>query len=84
MSYEKVKNAKNLLIGTKQTKKAIAQGNVKEVFIAKDADQHIIDPIVNLCEDQGITIHFVDSMKQLGKACGIQVGAAAAAIQKSD
>lgn len=84
MSYEKVKNAKNLLIGTKQTKKAIIQGNVKEVFIAEDADQHLINPIVDLCEDYGITVHYVDSMKQLGKACGIQVGAAAAAIQKND
>jgi len=84
MSYEKVKNAKNLLIGTKQTKKAIMQGDVEEVFIAKDADQHIIDPIVDLCEDHGITVNFVDSMNELGKACGIQVGAAAAAIQKTD
>ena len=34
MSYEKVKKAKNVLIGTKQTKKAILQGTVEEVIIA--------------------------------------------------
>lgn len=84
MSYEKVKNAKNLLIGTKQTKKAIIQENVEEVFVAEDADQHLIQPIIDLCQEHGIKVNFVDSMKQLGKACGIQVGAAAAAIQKSD
>lgn len=82
MSYEKVKKAKDLLIGTKQTKKAILQGKVEEVFIAEDADQHLTDPVVELCKDQGITVHFVDSMKELGKACGIQVGAAMAAILK--
>lgn len=84
MSYEKVKQAKNVLIGTKQTKKAIIQENVEEVFVAEDADQHLIQPIIDLCQEHGIKVNFVDSMKQLGKACGIQVGAAAAAIQKSD
>ena len=42
MSYEKVKQAKNVLIGTKQTKKAIVQGNVKRCIVAEDADQHLV------------------------------------------
>lgn len=84
MSYEKVKKAKNVLIGTKQTKKAIMQGNVEEVIIARDADQQLIDPIVALCKNQGVTVSFVDSMKMLGKICGIQVGAAMAALHKKN
>ena len=38
MSYEKVKQARKLVIGTKQTLKAIKNGIVKEVIIAEDAD----------------------------------------------
>lgn len=82
MSYDKVKQAKSLLIGTKQTKKAIENGNVEEVFIARDADQHIKNPILELCKDRGIPVTYVDSMKLLGEACRIQVGAAMAALPK--
>lgn len=84
MSYEKVEQAKTLLIGTKQTKKAIKQNDVVEVFIARDADQQIVDPIVTLCKNRGITVSFIENMKQLGKACGIQVSAAMAALPKNE
>lgn len=84
MSYEKVKQAKTLLIGTKQTTKAIEQGNVTHVFIARDADQQIVNPILDICKDRGIQVSFFDTMKLLGKACGIQVGAAMAALPKKE
>ncbi|MGI6126608.1 MAG: 50S ribosomal protein L7ae-like protein [Planifilum sp.] len=82
MSYEKVKAAKSLLIGTKQTKKAIEQGKVEEVVVAQDADQHVISPVISMCQSRNIAVTYVDSMKELGKACGIEVGAATAAILK--
>ncbi|MFC7442669.1 50S ribosomal protein L7ae-like protein [Laceyella putida] len=82
MSYEKVKQAESLTIGTKQTKKAIEQGRALEVVVADDADPQVIHPILTLCKDRGIYVIHVDSMKQLGKACGIDVGAATAAILK--
>jgi large subunit ribosomal protein L7A len=82
MSYEKVKQAKSLTIGTKQTRKAIEQGKVLEVFVADDADPHIIHPIISMCEERSVPVTRVDSMKKLGKACGIEVGAATAAILK--
>jgi large subunit ribosomal protein L7A len=82
MSYEKVKQAKSLTIGTKQTKKAIEQGKVTEVIVANDADPQVTYPIISLCKERGIAVTRVDSMKQLGKACGIEVGAATAAILK--
>lgn len=80
MSYEKVKQATELIIGMKQTLKAIEQGLVKEVFIAKDADPRITGKLADQCKEKGIPIEYVDSMRQLGKACGIEVGAATAAI----
>jgi len=80
MSYEKVKQAAKIMIGMKQTLKAVEQGMVKEVFIAKDADPRITGKLVALCDENKIPVEFVESMKQLGKACGIEVGAATAAI----
>lgn len=80
MSYEKVLQAKNVVIGTKQTVKALKLGTVKEVVIAKDADHKVIAKIVNTAEETMVPVLYVDSMKKLGKACGIDVGAAAIAI----
>ncbi len=80
MSYEKVKQATKLTIGMKQTLKAVEQGMVKEVFIAKDADPRVTGKITTLCKQKNVPFEYVDSMRQLGKACGIEVGAATAAI----
>jgi large subunit ribosomal protein L7A len=80
MSYEKVEHATALFIGMKQTVKAIEQGLVKEVFIAKDADPKLTGKVKSLCEVKHVPCEVVDSMKRLGKACGIEVGAATAAI----
>ncbi|MCY8204923.1 50S ribosomal protein L7ae-like protein [Bacillus sp. FSL H8-0515] len=80
MSYDKVSQAKSIIIGTKQTVKALKRGSVKEVVVAKDADPVLTSSVVSLAEDQGISVSMVESMKKLGKACGIEVGAAAVAI----
>lgn len=80
MSYEKVAQANNFIIGTKQTVKALKNGKVKEVIVAKDADVRIISKVVNVAKDMDVPVTFVDSMKRLGKACGIDVGAATVAL----
>jgi large subunit ribosomal protein L7A len=67
-------------IGTKQTLKSVENGTAKVVFIARDADEKITDGLVKLCEKNSIEFIYVDNMKQLGRACGIEVGAAAAAL----
>lgn len=80
MSYEKVEQANNFIIGTKQTVKALKNNKVKEVIIAKDADVCIVTKVVNAAKEMDVPITFVDSMKRLGKACGIDVGAATVAL----
>ena len=80
MSYEKVKQAGKLSIGTKQATRLVEQGIASEVFVAKDADPRITNKVVTLCKKCGVKVTYVDSMKQLGKACGIEVGAAIAAV----
>lgn len=80
MSYEKVKQAKHLSIGIKQTLKAIEQGLAQEIIVAKDADKKVTSKVIQYGNEKNIKISFVDSMKQLGKASGIDVGAATVAI----
>ncbi|UZD74292.1 MULTISPECIES: 50S ribosomal protein L7ae-like protein [Bacillus] len=80
MSYDKVSQAKSIIIGTKQTVKALKRGSVKEVVVAKDADTVLTAGVIQLAKNRDIDVSMVDSMKKLGKACGIEVGAAAVAI----
>ena len=80
MSYEKVSKAKSYIAGTKQTVKALKDRNVKEVLIADDADPRILAKVIETAEDMDVAIVHVDSMRKLGRACGIEVGAAAVAL----
>ncbi len=82
MSYEKVTQADNVVIGTKQTIKALEQGNAIEVIIANDADARVIHKVQLLAQKKGVPITTVDSMKKLGKVCGIDVGAATVTLTK--
>jgi len=83
MSYERVKQASQTIIGTKQAVKAIRAGQVTELFVALDADNWVTDPVVILAKEVGVPVSLVESKKELGKACGIHVGAAVVAIAAS-
>ncbi|OEH93182.1 50S ribosomal protein L7ae-like protein [Bacillus solimangrovi] len=82
MSYEKVLQANDhIIIGTKQTLKALRNNEVKEVIIADDADRYVTDKVLIAAQEKNVPVINVKSMKKLGKACGIDVGAAAVAIK---
>lgn len=76
---EKLKTGKKT-VGIKQSMKAVESGSVIVVFIAKDSDERVIAPIKEICSKKSVEIVYVDTMKQLGKYCGIEVGAAAACL----
>jgi len=80
LSIEGSLRGKKCSVGTKQTTRLVESGKAAEVFVAKDADPRLIQKIVQLCKKMGVRVTYVDSMKQLGKACGIEVGAAMAAV----
>ncbi|GAM14820.1 MULTISPECIES: 50S ribosomal protein L7ae-like protein [Bacillaceae] len=82
MSYEKVAQAKKIIVGSKQTVKALKAGEVIELVIAKDADMKVTANLLQTAREMNTAITYVDSMKKLGKACGIAVGASAVAITK--
>ncbi|MFD2615221.1 ribosomal L7Ae/L30e/S12e/Gadd45 family protein [Paenibacillus gansuensis] len=79
MSYDEVIQNSRMSIGMKQTLRMLELGKATEVFVAKDADPRITIKAINLCKKHGVKVTQVESMKALGKACGIEVGAAMAA-----
>lgn len=81
MTLDTLKSA-NRVIGIKQVSKAVKRESVMSVFIADDADERVTAPLVLLCEEHGVAVEHAGSMQELGKACGIEVGAAAAAVLK--
>ena len=80
MSDEALLAKRRRIVGKKQTLKAILAGSAKVVYIARDAEKDVTDEIRNLCLQKGITLKDVETMRQLGKSCGIEIGAAVAAL----
>ena len=69
----------NFVVGIKQLRKALKNGKASVVFLACNADPAITEPIAALCHQNNVDFAWVRSMTDLGHACGIEVGAAAAA-----
>ncbi|MCV9952510.1 ribosomal L7Ae/L30e/S12e/Gadd45 family protein [Paenibacillus sp. BT-177] len=82
MSKEQGLQDAHVKIGTKQTIRMVELGFASEVYVAEDADQRLTSNIIDLCDKHGVKVTLVDTMKNLGAACGIEVGAAMAAIVK--
>ena len=80
MLTELEKKAK--VVGTKETLQAIDSGNAVHVFIAEDSDNKIKNKIINAAKSSNIDLRIVDSKMKLGRACGIDVAAASAALLK--
>lgn len=78
--YERIRRAAARSVGTKQTLKAVEKGEAKAVFVARDAEERVIGPLVRLCQERGVEIVWVDEMAALGKACGVEVKTASAAV----
>ena len=67
------------VVGSKQLRKALQKNTARCVFLAENADPMITEPLAEECEKRAIPITWVPTMADLGRACGIEVGAAAAA-----
>jgi len=80
MFLELLKNGAKTVVGVKQTQKAITNSKAKMVLVAVDADEHVTASLVQACLQNKVPCENGLSMQELGKACGIHVGAAAAAV----
>ena len=67
-------------MGAKQTKKALDDGQAALLIVARDAQQTITAPLVEQANERGVPVEWADSMGELGRSCGIKVGAAVVAV----
>ena len=82
MAMERIREeigGRKVVAGAKQLRKALNSGAVYRVFLARNADPAITEPLEDLCKQLGVGYAWAKSMHDLGIACGIEVGAAAAA-----
>jgi len=78
---EKARETGKIKKGTNETTKAVERGLAKLVYIAMDVDPpEIVAHLPLLCEEKNIPYVYVKSKEDLGKAAGIDVAAASAAI----
>ena len=70
------------VVGAKQTRRAVNDGRALRVFLAKDADPRVTEPVESLCAEKGVPVVKDHTKKELGSACGIAVGSAVAALVK--
>ena len=72
----------SIIVGLKQSIKAVESGEAARAFVAEDADSHVRVPFVEACQKHGVTIEYYPTCQQLGAACEIEVGAAVAVVKK--
>lgn len=66
--------------GLKQTKRAIIDGRAASVYIAEDAEMRLRLELSNLCMEHEVPQIMIESMEELGHACGLRIGASSAAL----
>ena len=81
LEFERLKNA-DRVVGTRRLLRALAAGEIAEVFLAMDADLFIARQVREACEKAGVRLVEASSMKALGQACGVEVRTASAGIRK--
>lgn len=68
------------VIGIKQCIKLLKNGDGKVLYVAKDVDKKLIAPLIELADEKNVEIKSVETMKELGKLCGIEVKSSAALV----
>ena len=70
------------VIGIKQSKKAIESGKGTVLYVAKDTEKKLISSLIELALKNEIKVIEIDTMKNLGKMCGIDVKCSATLLLK--
>ncbi len=79
---EELRSAANKAVGTKAVLRALTAGTAARVYVATDSDTFLYQKIVRAAEAAGVRMVKVESGRELGKTCGLQIGCAAAALLK--
>ena len=68
------------VVGIKQSGRALREGRARKVFLACDADPMVLTDIEALCAEGSIPVEKNATMRQLGQAANIAVGASVIAL----
>ena len=70
--------ASSRIVGANQVRKALQKGRQGMLLFALDADPALTEPILELARKNGSSVEEIPTMRELGKLCGLEVGAAVA------
>lgn len=79
---EMLKAAAKKAVGTKEVLRALKTNEAACAFVASDIDTFLYQKVTRACAEAGVPVHKVESSKELGRACGLTIGCAAAAVCK--
>jgi len=79
---EMLKSAAKKAVGTKEVLRALKANEAARVFVASDIDTFLYQKVTRACAEAGVPVIKVDSAKDLGRACSLTIGCAAAAVCK--
>ena len=71
------------VVGTRRLLRAIGAGEISVAYIARDADLYIVRQVRQACNEAGVRMVEVETMKELGQACGVEVKTASAGLKKA-
>jgi len=74
----------NKYVGLNQTTRAVESDKAKVVYIANDAEERITTKLRTLCNNKSIQVVNIDTMLELGKACGVGIATAVACLVKEN
>jgi len=80
---QQLADGKDRAVGFNQTMKAIHKGLACTVFLACDAESGLIETVREAALTRGLPVVETATMRELGRACRIQVPCAAAALLNS-
>ena len=70
------------IVGTKQVLRAVLQDQLAYVYLAEDVDAFLAVKLRAACEEHQVEVKTITTMKELGVACNIDVGAACAGVRR--
>ncbi|WP_303881386.1 ribosomal L7Ae/L30e/S12e/Gadd45 family protein [Acetomicrobium mobile] len=72
------------VVGAKSVLRKLLRSEIKKVFVARDAERKVIEPILREAEIRKIPVEWVDNSTILGRACVIERPAAVAGLLKDN
>jgi ribosomal protein L7Ae-like RNA K-turn-binding protein len=67
------------VVGTNRTLKAVSRGEASLVYLARDSSEYMTMKVKSACEERGVAIEYVATMKEIGESCAIGRNAVCAA-----